>query len=432
MYFEPSNLSNISISLRNNTLDAVQYITDISKRIDQIEKELHCLVPEKGRKKRLLAQMHQLLETYPNPSSRPSLFGVLTGVDDMLRVDGLPTTAGSELPPKALAGEQSAAVTLLQEAGAIVLGKTECSEFGYLNPAKTTNPHDTDYSPGGASGGAAAAVAAGFCPLALGIQTTASVIRSAAYCGIVGFKPSAGRIPASGVIPFAKSVDQLGFFTQDINGSSLAASVLVHNWDPEVRIVSKPRICLPSDAFLVQARCDVYNRFYKKIDTLADYGFEVSSFPFLKEIREVNKVHREIIAAEFAQAHKKWYSEYGEFYSSHSRGLFEQGSKIGKSVLAVDKAIQQAQKDSIREVMLREGIDLWICPSTVTSAPKGHDSTGSPLMSLPWTLAGLPTITIPAGKSSHNMPLGIQLIAGPGRDERLLQYAGELFQLLSY
>jgi Asp-tRNA(Asn)/Glu-tRNA(Gln) amidotransferase A subunit family amidase len=89
-------------------------------------------------------------------------------------------------------------------------------------------------------------------------------------------------------------------------------------------------------------------------------------------------------------------------------------------------------KDSINEIMRREGIDLWICPSTVTSAPKGLETTGSPLMSLPWTLAGLPSISIPAGTSAHNLPVGIQLIAGPGRDERLLQYAAELYQQLSY
>jgi Asp-tRNA(Asn)/Glu-tRNA(Gln) amidotransferase A subunit family amidase len=432
MHFKLSSLTDISISLRNNILLPEQYISDVCGRIAETEKELHSLMPEKGLKKRLKTQMKELLEKYPKPSERPPLFGVLVGVDDMFRVDGLPTTAGSALPSQVFAGQESAAVTALKEAGSLVLGKTVCTEFAYQKPGLTTNPHETDYTPGGSSSGAAAAVGAGLCSLALGIQTTASIIRSASYCGIVGFKPGYGRISMEGVIPFAKSVDQAGIFTQDVAGASLAAGLLLKDWDYMVRAPSKPRICLPSDAFLVQAQYDVYNRFYKKVDFLTEQGFDVTGYPLLREIREINKVHRELIAAEFAIAHKKWFAEYGDFYSPSSRELYLLGKKISKTTLTADREIQQTLKDSINEIMRREGIDLWICPSTVTSAPKGLETTGSPLMSLPWTLAGLPSISIPAGTSAHNLPVGIQLIAGPGRDERLLQYAAELYQQLSY
>jgi Asp-tRNA(Asn)/Glu-tRNA(Gln) amidotransferase A subunit family amidase len=432
MYFKPSSLTNLSIALRNNILQPDKYITDTCNRITEVEKELHALIPEKGLKKRLTTQMREILEKYPKPSDRPALFGVLVGIDDMFRVDGFSTLAGSELPAKEFAGKEAVAVTLLKEAGAIVLGKTACTEFSYTKPGKTTNPHNPEFSPGGSSSGAAAAVGAGLCPLALGIQVTASIIRSASYCGIVGFKPGYGRIPTAGTIPFAGSVEQVGFFTQDITSAALAASILVKDWDSDVRATSRPKICLPSDAYLVQAQYDVYNHFYRKIDILTRNGFEVVSYPLLKDIRDVNTVHRELIAAEFAQAHKRLYADYGDFYSPQSRELFERGSKIKKATLMADKAIQQTLRDSINEVMRREGIDLWICPSTVTSAPRGLESTGNPLMSLPWTFAGLPSISIPSGSSAHNLPVGIQIVAGIGRDERLLQHAAELYQLIGY
>jgi len=432
MYCKPSSLAAISISLRNNTLNLEQYIIETLSRISEVDGEIHSLLPERGRKKRLLAEAEALLEKYPKSNQRPPLYGVLVGIKDIFRVDKLPMKAGSKLPPVAFSGEESAVVTRLKEAGALILGKTVSTEFAYFSPGPTKNPRNTDYTPGGSSSGSAAAVAAGICPLALGTQTIASIIRPAAYCGVIGFKPSFGRISTEGVFPFSQSVDHVGFFTQELAGTALAAAVLIENWDANIRAADKPRIFLPSDAFLVQANYNAFNRFYEKVDVLTSRGFEVLSYPLFKDIKTINKVHREMIAAEFYQNHKSLYKKYGELYSQPSRELYEQGSKISKAALQADRALQKTYQQSVKEIMLREGVDIWICPSTTSSAPKGLTTTGNPLMSLPWTFTGLPSITIPAGKSSHNMPLGMQIVAGFGKDEALLHYASELYQLLSY
>ncbi len=432
MYFKTALLTEISISLRNNTLDLEQYITETCKRITQVDSKIHALLPERGRAKRLLAEAQALLEKYPSPSKRPPLFGVLIGVKDLYRVDGFDTKAGSKIPPKAFTGTEASVITRLKEAGALILGKTVTTEFAYFNPGPTRNPNNPDYSPGGSSSGSAAAVAAGFCPLALGTQTIASIIRPAAYCGIMGFKPSFGRISTDGIFPFSQSADHVGFFTQDLPGLGIAASVIIEDWDATVRPQSKPRIFLPSDAFLVQAACDSYNRFYKKVDLLVSRGYEIVNYPLFKEIKTINKLHRELIAAEFARNHKKLYNEYNELYSKPSAELYEQGSKITKSALEANKALQETYKQSVNDIMQREGVDIWICPSSTTSAPKGQSYTGNPLMSLPWTFTGLPSVSIPAGKSSHDMPLGMQIIGGMGRDEYLLQFANELQQIMSY
>lgn len=432
MYYKPASLTEISISLRNNTLDLKQYISNTCKRIELIEGTIHSLIPEKDREKRLLKEADVLLKKYSEPSKRPPLFGVLVGIKDVFRVEGMPTRAGSKLPVKVFAGTESAVVTRLKDAGALILGKTVSTEFAYFTPGPTHNPRNPDYTPGGSSSGSAAAVASGLCPLAIGTQTIASIIRPAAYCGIVGFKPSYGRINAENIIHLSPTLDTVGFFTQEISGAAIAASVLLDNWDSTARSSSRPKLGLPSDAFLVQANCNSYNRFYKKVDTLTDAGYEIISFPLFKEIKNINSILRELLAAEFALNHKAIYKEYGELYSIASKELFEQGKKVSKAALTANKAIQETLRLSVAETMKQEGIDIWICPSTTSSAPRGIESTGSPLMSLPWTFLGMPIITIPAGKSSHDMPLGMQIIAGYGKDEVLLQYAVELYKLISY
>lgn len=432
MYYKSASLAAISVALKSNTLDLKEYINQTLDRIAEVDSEIHSLLPERGRKKRLLAEAEALQKKYPKPNQRPPLYGVLVGIKDIYRVDKLPTKAGSKLPAAAFAAPESAAVTRLKAAGALILGKTVSTEFAYFSPGPTRNPRNPDYTPGGSSSGSAAAVAAGLCPLALGTQTIASLIRPAAYCGIIGFKPSFGRISTDGIFPFAPSADHAGFFTQDVAGAILAASVLIPDWDASIRVRTKPRIFLPSDAFLVQANCNAYNRFYEKVDLLTRRGYEIMSYPLFRDINTINKVHRELIAAEFALNHKQLYAQFGELYSEPSAELYKQGKKVSKAALLADSALQHTYRQTVKDVMLQEGIDIWISPATTSSAPKGLASTGSPLMSLPWTFTGLPSITIPAGKSSHNMPLGMQLVAGFGRDESLLQYAAELYQIISY
>ena len=146
-------------------------------------------------------------------------------------MDGFPTKAGSKLPAELFEGVESDVVTRLKRNGALVAGKTVTTEFAYMQPGPTRNPHNPEHTPGGSSSGSAAGVAAGFFPLALGTQTIGSVIRPAAFCGIIGFKPSYDRIDTAGMLFFSKSVDHAGLFSQDVATMRLACSALLGSWD---------------------------------------------------------------------------------------------------------------------------------------------------------------------------------------------------------
>ena len=161
-------------------LDAVQ------ARVEAREPSIQALLPEAGRFDRLRREARALADRYRDPSARPPLFGWLFGVKDIFHVDGWPTRAGSRLPESVLVGPEAESVARLKAAGALILGKTVTTEFAYFTPGPTRNPHNLEHTPGGSSSGSAAAVAAGYCPFALGTQTIGSIIRPAAFCGTIG------------------------------------------------------------------------------------------------------------------------------------------------------------------------------------------------------------------------------------------------------
>ena len=213
-------------TLRGGQLDLLTYIDELCDRIDANDPYLHALLPETDRRSRLRTDAAALQTRFPDPASRPPLYAIPVGVKDTFPVDGFPTQAGSQLPPGLFVAPETTCVTMLRAAGVLILGKTVTTEFAYFEPGPTRNPHNLNHSPGGSSSGSVAAVAAGFCPLALGTQVIGSTIRPAAYCGIVGFKPTYGRIPTDGLVKCSDSVEHVGYFTQDVEGSAFVASLL--------------------------------------------------------------------------------------------------------------------------------------------------------------------------------------------------------------
>ena len=217
------------------------------ERIDQIDKEIHSFLEEPGRQSRLESAIAQNL--IKNTTESLPLYGQYFGLKDIFHYDGLPTGAGSRLPVEVLRGGQGTCVTKLEQAGAIMLGKTATTEFAYFEPSRTRNPCNIDHTPGGSSSGSAAAVAAGLCDFALGTQTVGSIIRPAAYCGVIGFKPSFGRVETSGLIYFSPSVDSVGFFSQNVEDVGSIASVVCSDWRA-VKDISYPRIGIPNGELL--------------------------------------------------------------------------------------------------------------------------------------------------------------------------------------
>ncbi|HNQ43554.1 MAG TPA: amidase, partial [Candidatus Cloacimonadota bacterium] len=268
--------------MRSGQLPLLDYVREMLKYLQFIDAGIQAFLPEADREKRLMNDAEQLMAQSPDPASRPPLYGVLLGVKDLFNVDGLPTQAGSKLPPEAFAGPEATLISRLKQAGALVLGKTVSTEFAYFSPGPTRNPVNPAYSPGGSSSGSAAAVASHMCPIALGTQTIASVIRPAAYCGIYGFKPTQGRMPLEGVFPFSPSIDQLGFFTSSLEDLDYAAPILVDSWKGEQAADADPgqncssqedmKPMIPAAEFLNQADQESLAAFDRCLQKLEEHG----------------------------------------------------------------------------------------------------------------------------------------------------------------
>src|SRR5256885_9499070 len=302
MLISPAPLAATAAALRSGQLDLLTYIDEACSRIDEAEPLIHALLPEQDRRQRLLTEAEALQKRFPEPASRPPLYGILLGVKDMFRVAGFPTQAGSQLPAELFDGSEAACVTLLRNAGALILGKTISAEFAWIEPGPTRNPHNLNHTPGGSSSGSAAAVAAGFCPLALGTQTIGSTIRPAAFCGIVGFKPTFGRIPRAGLILCSDSLDHIGCFTQDVTGTALVASLLCHDWHP-VTPAALPVLGVPDGPYLVQASTEALDAFERQLALLQNAGYTVRRVAALGDIEAIHRRHLRLVFAEMAHVH---------------------------------------------------------------------------------------------------------------------------------
>ena len=410
---------------RCGKLDLIQHIEACCERLARVEDQVQALVSEPDRRGRLLRQAAALQAQYPDPDQRPSLYGALVGIKDIFNVEGFVTRAGSQLPPALFAGPEAACVRALRQAGTLILGKTVTTEFAYFEPGPTRNPHNLAHTPGGSSSGSAAAVAAAYCPLAVGTQTVGSVIRPAAFCGIVGFKPSFGRVRREGLLFYSESVDQVGVFTQDVAGAGQAGAVLCQEWREAIR-PGRPVLGVPEGPYLEQAAPEGLAEFAVQVRQLQDAGSEVRRVKVLEDIIAINQRHRQLIAAEMAQVHESWFAEYGALYRPRTAALIREGQEISQEALERGRTSCLEVREGLEERRRASGIDMWICPAAPGPAPEGLDSTGDPVMNLPWTHAGLPALSLPAGRTPSGLPLGLQGVAGCGQDEELLAWGEEL------
>lgn len=412
-------------ALASGATDPVTYANARCDRVEAVDADVNAFVDfDRDRATAAAAAVGREHEAW----DRPPLYGVPVGVKDIFHVDGLPTRAGSDLPPSALTGPESAAVTALREAGAYVFGKTVTTEFAYAHPGPTRNPHDLDHTPGGSSSGSAAAVATGQVPLALGTQTVGSVIRPAAFCGVVGFKPSHGRIDASGVVPYSPSADHVGTFTTDVAGTRLAASVLCAGWDEAAAAPSgeRPTVGVPEGDYFDHAT-DAGRAAFEAAVELLDATHEVRRFDL--DTSGPFEHHRRLIAAEFALTHAERYEAHGDRYATVSAEQVEEGRAYDVGDLVDGRRSQERFRARVAERMAEAGVDVLACPAAPGPAPEGIDDTGDPAMNLPWTHAGTPVVGLPAGRVD-GLPVGVQFVAPYGADEALLAAASGLAEAL--
>lgn len=416
-------LADTTLKLRTGQYRLKDYYDDSFDRLHEINPDLQAFLPETNRESRLMDEINTLRNLHPYPSSRPSLYGIPVGIKDIIHVDGFMTKAGSALPPEALTGPEATCVERLREAGALVMGKTVTTEFAAAAPGPTRNPHNHEHTPGGSSSGSAAAVAAGLCPLALGSQTGGSVIRPAAFCGIIGFKPSYDRIPIDGVIPFSTSADHVGLFTQDIDGAALAASVLCTDWQDVSRANRKdtPTLGIPADAYLEKASDAGRDAFNDTVTALSDAGYTTKDTSILSDIDAVQERHRNMMYGEMALVHDEWFNDYESRYRDPTVERITNGHEITTGEIIEGRN----GRYDLREQVTQTPVDVIVAPAAPGPAPEGLESTGNSIMNLPWTHAGVPVITLPAGWVD-DLPVGLQLIGKFDHDERLFSYAKQI------
>jgi Asp-tRNA(Asn)/Glu-tRNA(Gln) amidotransferase A subunit family amidase len=414
-------------ALRDGEDDPVAVADRCCDRIEAVDAELLAFVAEPDRRGRLRGEAHAVAARWPSASTRrPALYGIPVGIKDIMHVSGLPTAAGSALPPEELAGAQAGVIDRLRAAGALIAGKTVTAEFAATAPGPTRNPHDLGHSPGGSSSGSAAAVAAGMVPLALGTQTIGSVGRPAAYCGVVGFKPSRDRVPADGVIPNATSFDTVGWFASDVAGVALAAGVLCDDWRDDLTGRQPPVLGVPVGPYLDHTDDAARAAFERHLDVLRRAGFTVRDIPMMGDFAAIRQTQRTIGRFEIARAHARWFPRFASLYHPQTAAAI----RVGLDVKREDYETALRERDDfargIAVAMQREGIDAWITPAATSAAPRGLDTTGDPTMSLPWSVARMPAVSLPAGHTPNGLPLGVQCVAAGGEDEVLLGWAANI------
>ncbi|MCB0180055.1 MAG: amidase [Anaerolineae bacterium] len=425
-----TQLASLAQSLRSGNLTLTDYLARLEAYFDEKNEPVQAFLPEENRFDRLRQEAAALEAQYPEPSARPPLYGVPIGVKDIFHVNGFKTQAGSKLPADSLTGPEAESVTRLKQMGALVLGKTVTTEFAYFAPGATRNPHNLEHTPGGSSSGSAAAVAAHLCPLTLGTQTVGSVVRPASFCGVVGFKPTSGRISTAGVIPLSPTLDHVGVFTQDVAGAALAASILCADWQVVAPTDERPRLGIPTGPYLDRVGTEGLAHFQKTASKLTQAGFTVQSMAVMPDFDQIYEAHMALMAAEAAVVHQDWFGQFGDRYRPKTADLIKRGQNVSPTLIEAARTSRENLRDNLQTLMTEHNIDLWISPAAVGTAPAGLDGTGDPVMNLPWTFAGLPALNLPSGFGENGLPLGLQLSGGWYTDEQMLAWAEQIAELV--
>lgn len=355
---------------------------------------------------------------------RGALCGIGVGVKDIVDVGGVPTRNGSPIFADNVPARDATLVARLRAAGGYVFGKTVTTELAYFHPGKTRNPWNATHTPGGSSSGSAAAVAAGHVLCAVGTQTNGSVIRPAAFCGVIGFKPTKGAIPCFGVQPFSETLDQAGTFARDVAGAARLASALA---DPG-RIVAEapsprhaPSLALLAGFPWTSVGAEAAAALETAAARLRAAGAEVVPVEYPKAWRDARDVHRTIMlheaAAELSALQRR---ERGRMSAALNAAL-DEGATIPRGVCQRALARRDAAVAAFAQWLA--GFDAVISPAADGPAPEGLASTGDPACCTLWSLTGFPAIALPVGRAANGLPLAVQIAAPIGADSRLVGVA---------
>ncbi len=369
------------------------------------------------------------------------LHGVPVAIKDILDTADMPTAYGSPIHEGHRPEADSTVVAKLREAGAVIMGKTVSTEFAFMTPGKTTNPHNPAHTPGGSSSGSAAAVAAGHVPLAVGSQTAGSVIRPAAFCGVFGLKPSQGMISRAGVLQTAKNLDQIGGFGRSLEDVALLVDAMTGYDAADTATYARAKPNLGAGCRVeapVEPNFLWFDLPYD--DKLADdaragfdelrgiLGDQVESLALPESLGNIIDHHRVIHHYEMRRHLAREFEDCPDQLSDGMRDTLEGAAKIGDQDYADSLAAMAAAKSFFAELF--HDFDAVLTPSAIGESPHGLDRTGDPVFCAMWTFAGLPCLTLPLLTGDGGLPIGVQLVGGLEEDDRLCRTAQWLLNTL--
>ena len=419
--------------IKSRDLSPVELVESLLSQYDSLEPNLNAWVYLD--REALLADAQQKQEELEKGVNVGPLHGVPIGLKDIYYTAGIPTTACSKVYEGFVPEYDATTVTLLKNAGAIMMGKTVTTEFACMDPSPTKNPWNPAHTPGGSSSGSAVAVATRMCPAALGSQTVGSVLRPASYNGVVGFKPTFGRVSRYGVIPVSWSLDHVGWMARSVEDAALLMQVMAVA-DPNEPIT----VGLPADDFMAglashsAPRIGLIRRFFYDnsdeetrkhtdgiVDQLSRAGATIEEIPLPDSIDTAMEDQRTIMAVEGAAFHQPMYERQSQDYQPKLREMLRQG--LATDGQTYSRALERRQQFTAEMQALAGKADVLLTPSTPTPALPDITNTGNTMFQGPWTSCGLPVITIPSGLAASGLPFGIQLASAPFSEPKLLAAA---------
>lgn len=371
------------------------------------------------------------------------LLGIPVGIKDVFATVDMPTGWGTPIHAGKRWGYDAAVVERLRQAGAVIMGKTVINEYATGKAGKTRNPHNLNHTPGSSSSGSAAAVAAGMVPLAIGTQAVGSVLRPAAYCGILGFKPTLGTVSRFGALPGSRALEHVGFFARTIEDLGLVFRVLVgaDTRDPDCvggsdsygefahrSWIRPPKFALIRGPFWQQADAEAQATLLDSAQRVANAGAEIQEVDLPSEFAQYMDPVEVYACQALVAHHGQDFATYRDQMSPKLVGLFEKG--VSYPPLAQAHADRLVATYCLSLAKILSSVDAILTPVTTGAAPLGLENTGSPIFCALWSLLGLPAISLPIHKNPQGLPLGIQVVAARGQDLHLLGIASWLLQEL--
>ncbi|MBI2910295.1 MAG: amidase [Chloroflexi bacterium] len=424
-------IAEVALAIAAGKLMPRELVESCLERIDALEPRIQAwaLVDREG----ALRAAESLGEELRQGRNRGPLHGIPVGLKDIFYTAGLRTQAGSPFWADFVPEYDATAVARLKEAGAIVLGKTHTTQFASGDPAPTRNPWNVEHTPGGSSSGSGAAVAAGMCLAALGTQTGGSVLRPAAYNGVVGLKPESGRVSKYGVVPLSWTLDHVGIIARTVTDAALVFRAIAGHDPADYHSLAEaipnclsaqlmpPRLGLVRAYFFERADEEMRRHADEVVERLRRAGASINEIAFPASSETIDETHDAIVGVEAAAYHQEMFAQHREEYQPRVRRLIEKGLTVSAIQYANALETRLRMRAEMERMLLN--VDALITPGAPGPAPRSLETTGSAVMHRPWSMVGLPAIGLPTGLSEDGLPLAIQLVGPSRREDQLLSIA---------